>query len=219
MDKVYLLEDDESICELVKCSLDMQSISCEVFTTVKDFNAALENEIPDVVLLDIMLADGNGLDVLQRLKARFPSVAVIMLSALGKEIDKVKGLNAGADDYISKPFGVLELTARVNAALRRTRKSSVLRAGGLEMNCENMTASFRGEVLPLSNREFQLLKYFLLNEGRVLPRETILTDVWGYDYGETRTLDNYVARLRKMGLNFETVFGVGYKFIADTKRG
>lgn len=213
--KVYLLEDDESICELVKCTLDMNSISCETFTTVKAFNAAVDASLPDVVLLDVMLADGNGLEVLQRLKARFPALCVIMLSALGKETDKVKGLNAGADDYIAKPFGVLELIARVNAALRRIHKTNLLRLGQLVLNTENMAVYYRGKELDLSNKEYQLLRYFMLNEGKVLPRETILSDVWGYDGGETRTLDNHVARLRKLGLNFETVFGVGYKFIAD----
>lgn len=213
--QVYLLEDDESICELVKCTLDMNSISCETFLTVKAFNAAIEEALPDVVLLDVMLSDGNGIEVLQRLKARYPALCVIMLSALGKETDKVKGLNAGADDYISKPFGVLELIARVNAALRRINKSGVLRTGQLVLNTEHMSVTYKGEELDLSNKEFQLLKYFMQNEGKVLPRETILSDVWGYDGGETRTLDNHIARLRKAGLNFETVFGVGYKFIAD----
>ena len=138
-----------------------------------------------------------------------------MLSALGKETDKVKGLNAGADDYIAKPFGVLELVARVNAALRRSRKTGSVQKGSLILNTDTMTVTFRGKPLDLSNKEYQLLRYFMLHEGKVLSRESILSDVWGYDGGETRTLDNYVARLRKMGLNFETVFGVGYKFIAD----
>ena len=214
-EQVYLLEDDESICDLVQCTLDMHSISCRTFTTVKAFSAAIEENLPDVVLLDVMLSDGNGLEVLERLKARFPALCVIMLSALGKETDKVKGLNAGADDYISKPFGVLELIARVNAALRRIHKTNLLSLGQLVMNTENMAVYYRGKELDLSNKEYQLLKYFMLNEGKVLSREAILTDVWGYDGGETRTLDNHIARLRKLGLNFETVFGVGYKFIAD----
>ena len=213
MDQIYLLEDDESICELVQCTLDMQNIPCKTFTTVKAFAAAMEEAVPDVVLLDIMLGDGNGLDVLQSVKTRYPQVSVIMLSALGKETDKVKGLNAGADDYISKPFGVLELVARVRAALRRSHKSGSLQKGSLVINMETMTVTFRGKELDLSNKEYQLLRYFMLNEGKVLPRENILSDVWGYDGGETRTLDNYVAKLRKMGLNFETVFGVGYKFV------
>ena len=214
-EQVYLLEDDESICELVQCTLDMHSISCRTFTTVKAFSAAIEEHLPDVVLLDVMLSYGNGLEVLERLKGRFPDLCVIMLSALGKETDKVKGLNAGADDYIAKPFGVLELIARVNAALRRIHKTNLLRLGQLVLNTENMAVYYRGKELDLSNKEYQLLRYFMLNEGKVLPRETILSDVWGYDGGETRTLDNHVARLRKLGLNFETVFGVGYKFIAD----
>ena len=215
MDQIYLLEDDESICELVQCTLDMQNIPCKTFTTVKAFAAAMEEAVPDVILLDIMLGDGNGLDVLQSVKTRYPQVSVIMLSALGKETDKVRGLNAGADDYISKPFGVLELVARVRAALRRSHKSGSLQKGSLVINMETMTVTFRGKELDLSNKEYQLLRYFMLNEGKVLPRENILSDVWGYDGGETRTLDNYVAKLRKMGLNFETVFGVGYKFIAE----
>ena len=214
-EQVYLLEDDESICDLVQCTLDMHSISCRTFQTVKAFSAAIEEHVPDVVLLDIMLSDGNGLEVLERLKARFPALSVIMLSALGKETDKVKGLNAGADDYIAKPFGVLELIARVNAALRRVRKSTRLCCGSVTMDTEHMTVTYRGKPLELSNKEYQLLRYFMINEGKVLARETILGDVWGYDGGETRTLDNHVARLRKLGLNFETVFGVGYKFIAD----
>ncbi len=214
-EQVYLLEDDESICDLVQCTLDMHSISCRTFQTVKAFSAAIEEHVPDVVLLDIMLSDGNGLEVLERLKARFPALCVIVLSALGKETDKVKGLNAGADDYIAKPFGVLELIARVNAALRRVRKSARLCCGSVTMDTEHMTVTYRGKPLELSNKEYQLLRYFMINEGKVLARETILGDVWGYDGGETRTLDNHVARLRKLGLNFETVFGVGYKFIAD----
>lgn len=214
-EQVYLLEDDESICDLVQCTLDMHSISCRTFTTVKAFSAAVEEHLPDVVLLDIMLADGNGLEVLERLKARFPSLCVIMLSALGKETDKVKGLNAGADDYITKPFGVLELIARVNAALRRIHKTSQLRLGSIVLNNEDMSVIYHGKQLELSNKEYQLLRYFMVNEGKVLPRETILSDVWGYDGGETRTLDNHVMRLRKMGLNIITLHGVGYKFIAD----
>ncbi|MGN1078483.1 MAG: response regulator transcription factor [Candidatus Gallimonas sp.] len=213
--KVYLLEDDSSICELVKCTLDMNSIECEYFQTVKEFYAAMERETPDVVLLDIMLSDGDGLEALKRVKSRYSGVSAIMISALSKETDIVKGLNLGADDYIPKPFGVLELTARVNAALRRARKETVLKAGKIEMNVENMTVRVDGKELSLSNKEFQLLKYCMQHEGKVMTREALLTDVWGYDYGETRTLDNHIARLRKLGLNFETVFGVGYKFIAE----
>ena len=212
---VYLLEDDQSICELVRCTLDLSDITCRCFSTVKEFTQAMARMLPDVVLLDVMLPDGDGIEVLKRIKTGNPEVCVIMLSALGKETDKVRGLNAGADDYIVKPFGVLELTARVNAALRRVQKSSILRVGRYEMNVEKMRVTRDGQELSLNNKEFQLLRYFLQNEGKVLTREELLMGVWGYEYGETRTLDNHIARLRKLGLNFETVFGVGYKFIAE----
>ena len=165
--KVFLLEDDKSICELVKCTLDLSSISCEYFTTVKEFREAMERETPDVVLLDIMLTDGDGVEVLKEVKTHHPEVSAIMLSALSKETDKVRGLNAGADDYIAKPFGVLELVARVNAALRRTAKSSVLKVGELEMNFDNMTVVYRGKPLTLNNKEFQLLKFCAANERGV----------------------------------------------------
>ena len=216
MDQIYLLEDDESICELVQCTLDMQNIPCKTFTTVKAFAAAMEEAVPDVVLLDIMLGDGNGLDVLQSVKMRYPQVSVIMLSALGKETDKVKGLNAGADDYISKPFGVLELVARVRAALRRSHKSGSLQKGSLVINMETMTVTFRGKELDLSNKEYQLLRYFMLNEGKVLPRENILSDVWGYDFfGDDRTVDTHIKMLRaSLGPyrdKIVTLRGLGYK--------
>ena len=110
---------------------------------------------------------------------------------------------------------MLELVARVNAALRRNKRADCLQKGSIAVNPDTMTVTYRGKVLDLSNKEYQLLRYFLVNDGKVLTRENILSDVWGYDGGETRTLDNYVARLRKLGLNIETVFGVGYKFLSD----
>ena len=165
-----------------------------------------------MALLDIMLPDGSGLDVLQFLKKRYPEVACIMLSALTKEEDKVNGLNLGADDYVSKPFSVLELTARVNAQLRRKQRQSIIASGDITLNTDTMTAELRGEALPLNKKEYVLLKYFVENAGKVLTREKLLTAVWGYEDGETRTLDNHVARLRKLGVKIETVFGVGYKF-------
>jgi len=211
--KVYLLEDDASITELVKCSLELSGIDIVCFDTVTQFMANLAVEAPSVALLDIMLPDGNGLDVLKKIKQFHPSVICIMLSALGQEIDKVKGLNGGADDYIAKPFGVLELTARVNAALRRAKFEKVLVKDGLRLNEEDMTVTLDGDALDLNNKEFHLLKFLMSNEGKVVTREAILTAVWGYEEGETRTVDNHIARLRKLGIpHIETVFGVGYKF-------
>ena len=193
--KVYLLEDDKSISELVKCALEMSGIGVECYGTVAEFTAAAEKDPPSVALLDIMLPDGSGLDVLARLKQKHPAIGVIMLSALGQETDKVRGLNLGADDYVSKPF------------------ASLVR-GNLSLDEETMTATLRGVKLELNNKEFNLLKYLMQKEGKALTRENILNAVWGYDEGETRTVDNHVARLRKLGIDYiETVFGVGYKFV------
>ncbi len=209
--KVFILEDDLSICGLVKVALEMNGLEFGSYSTLKSFIAALQDEQPDVALLDIMLPDGSGLDALKYIKEKYPAVSCIMLSALSKEEDKVNGLNMGADDYIAKPFSVLELTARVNARLRGKQKQPVLTVGNVTLNTENMTCEINGVATALNRKEYELLKYFMENAGKVLSREKLLTTVWGYDTGETRTLDNHVARLRKLGVNIETVFGVGYR--------
>lgn len=209
---VYLLEDDLDIADVVECALGIAKINIKCFNTIKDFKDAIKNETPSVALLDIMLPDGNGLDVLKYIKEKYCNVFCIMLSALGQEIDKVKGLNYGADDYISKPFGTMELTARVNACLRRVEEK-VLDVSGLMINLETREVFLDNVLLDLNNKEFQLLEYFMENPNIVLSRERLLEAVWGYDDGETRTIDNHILRLRKLGISqIDTVFGVGYKF-------
>lgn len=209
--KVYILEDDTSICGLIKVALEMNGLEFKAFSTLKSFIDALQAEQPDVALLDIMLPDGSGLDALRFIKDKFPAVSCIMLSALSKEEDKVNGLNMGADDYVAKPFSVLELTARVNARLRGKGQQTVLTVGNVTLNTETFACEIDGNAVALNRKEFELLKYFMINHGKVLSREKLLIEVWGYDTGETRTLDNHVARLRKLGVKIETVFGVGYK--------
>lgn len=210
---VYLLEDDDDICDLVQCTLQMGGIECRTFGTVKAFEDAVADTLPSVAVLDIMLPDGNGLEVLVRLKKRHPEVYCIMLSALGKESDKVTGLNLGADDYIAKPFGILEFSAKIAAVFRRLKKKpAVLTVGDIVMDCEKMTVTIAGKDVTLSGKEFKLLQYSLENPDKVLTRDELLSNVWGYEGGETRTIDNYVSHLRKLGFNYETVFGVGYKF-------
>lgn len=213
MDKLlYLLEDDDGICDLVKCTLQLNDVDCRTFGTVKDFKEAVLRKTPRIAVLDIMLGDGNGLDVLTWLKARNPDTYCIMLSALGKETDKVNGLNLGADDYIAKPFGILEFSAKIAAVFRRmNKKQPVLEAGGIKMDLDRMTVTLDGKDLNLSGKEFKLLQYSLENPGKVLTRDELLTNVWGYEGGETRTIDNYVSHLRKLGIRYETVFGIGYK--------
>lgn len=210
---VYLLEDDDDICDLVQCTLQMGGIECRTFGTVKAFEDAVADTLPSIAVLDIMLPDGNGLEVLARLKKRHPEVYCIMLSALGKESDKVTGLNLGADDYIAKPFGILEFSAKIAAVFRRLKKKpTVLTVGDIVMDCEKMTVTIAGKDVTLSGKEFKLLQYSLENPDKVLTRDELLSNVWGYEGGETRTIDNYVSHLRKLGFNYETVFGVGYKF-------
>ena len=210
---VYLLEDDDSICDLVKCTLQLNDISCATFGSVRAFRDAVTEKPPRIAVLDIMLPDGNGLDVLTWLKSKHTDVYCIMLSALGKESDKVKGLNLGADDYIAKPFGILEFSAKIAAVFRRMKKKpTVFEVGNVFMDCEKMLVTLDGREINLSGKEFKLLQYSLENPDKVLTRDELLSNVWGYEGGETRTIDNYVSHLRKLGFNYETVFGVGYKF-------
>ena len=210
---VYLLEDDDSICDLVKCTLQLNDISCATFGSVRAFRDAVTGKPPRIAVLDIMLPDGNGLDVLTWLKSKHTDVYCIMLSALGKESDKVNGLNLGADDYIAKPFGILEFSAKIAAVFRRMKKKpTVFEVGNVFMDCEKMLVTLDGREINLSGKEFKLLQYSLENPDKVLTRDELLSNVWGYEGGETRTIDNYVSHLRKLGFNYETVFGVGYKF-------
>lgn len=209
--KVFILEDDGGICGLVKVALEMNGLECKAFSGVKSFKDALAAEQPDVALLDIMLPDGSGLDALGFVKEKYPDVSCIMLSALSKEEDKVNGLNSGADDYIAKPFSVLELVARVNARLRNRRNDAVLSVSGVTLNTETFVCTVGEKEVSLNRKEYELLRCLMLNAGKVLSREKLLSEVWGYDGGETRTLDNHVARLRKLGIKIETVFGIGYK--------
>lgn len=215
MEKIlYLLEDDKSICDLVTYSLELAEIEVSCFNTIDSFNEAVAKRQPKVVLLDIMLPDGNGYDVLAEIKKTYPQIICIMLSAMSRENDKVKGFNIGADDYITKPFGVLELTARVNAAFRRLGSADEITAQNVTINERTMSVIIDGRPATLSNMEFKLLAYLIKHAGAVISRDKLLTAVWGYDEGETRTVDIHIARLRKLGIKgIETVFGAGYKFL------
>ncbi len=222
MPLIYIVEDDEDIRELSIYALRGAGFECEGFESAADFQAALSEKRPDLALLDIMLPGEDGLSVLRKLRAgsRFSSLPVIMLTAKGSEADKVKGLNLGADDYVSKPFGVTELTARINAVLRRAgaapREEEGLSFRDLELNEERREVKVEGEPVQLTYREFELLRYLLLNCGIVLSRNKLMDSVWGYDYaGESRTVDMHIKSLRqKLGMAgdyIKTVRNVGYK--------
>ena len=212
---VYILEDDLSICGLIKVALEMNGLDFKGFATVKSFLDGVAESVPDVCLIDIMLPDGSGLDALRAVKAKHPKVSVIMLSALGKEEDKVNALNLGADDYIEKPFGIMELVARVNARLRRTSpKNEGASYKDIVVDDTAHTITVAGIELTLTLKQYELLRVFVKNAGKAFTRDELLDEVWGENYGETRTLDIFVSDLRKKlsgsAAEIVTVRGVGY---------
>ena len=216
---IYLLEDDDSIRDLVIYTLNSQGMEACGFALPSAFWAAVEERTPDLALLDIMLPEEDGISVLKKLRAdaRTLRLPVIMLTARGTEYDKVIGLDAGADDYVAKPFGMMELLSRIRALLRRTqREPDVYRCGGLTVDPGSHTVTAEGETVTLTQKEFELLFLLLKNRGQVISRERLIGEVWGYSFaGESRTVDVHVRTLRqKLGAAggcIETVRGYGYK--------
>ena len=219
---IYLVEDDDSIRELVLYTLHTTGFEAEGFRNAADFWQALEKELPQLVLLDIMLPDEDGLHILKRLRAgaETADLPVMMLTAKSSEYDRVVGLDSGADDYMPKPFGMMELVSRVRALLRRAAKPAaedkLFTAGSLAVDVKRRAVTVDGEPVILTYKEFELLCYLLENRGVVLSRDQILTKIWDYNYsGETRTVDVHIRTLRaKLGDAaglIETVRGVGYK--------
>jgi len=223
MQLIYCVEDEAGIRDLVVYALKANGYQAEGFDSAEPFYAALKQQQPDLVLLDIMLpGQEDGMEILHRLKAneRTNSLPVIMLTARSDEYDKVMALNHGADDYVQKPFGVMELIARVGAVLRRSveRKPQLAayRIGALTLCPATHTVTIGEEKVNLSNKEFQLLEHLMKNRGIVQTRDKLMSSVWGFDYeGETRTVDVHIRFLRqKLGDCadlIETVRGVGYK--------
>lgn len=215
---IFAVDDETGIRELYQCALDAAGFRVRCFEGAESLCAALREEMPDLLLLDVMLEGEDGYEILTRLRAdtRTASLPVIMVSAKGEEVSKVKGLNLGADDYLAKPFGVMELVARIRAGLRRaTPARPVLTYADIVLDDTRHEVKVAGAPATLTRKEYELLKLLLRHAGQVVPREEILTAVWGADYiGETRTLDIHMATLRKhlAGSRAEitTVRGVGY---------
>ncbi len=214
---IYAVDDEESICELYSVALNSAGFDCSCFSCGDDLFAAVKSRKPDLVLLDIMLAGIDGFSILQKLKADASTcdIPVIMVSAKGEEISKVKGLDLGANDYIAKPFGVLELVARINANLRKTVQSTVYTYADIRIDESKHEAVAANNVLTLTLKEYELLKLLVENAPNVVSRERILNAVWGENYlGETRTLDIHIANLRKSmsmsAAKIITVRGVGF---------
>ena len=218
---IYLVEDDDSIRELVLYTLHTTGFEAEGFRNAADFWQALEKELPQLVLLDIMLPDEDGLHILKRLRAgaETADLPVMMLTAKSSEYDRVVGLDSGADDYLPKPFGMMELIARVKALLRRTERKDpqpehTIR--GLYVCPAKHIVTVDGEPVSLTLKEFEMLCVFLENRNVVLTRDQLLNKVWGYAFdGESRTVDVHIRSLRqKLGEYadvIETVRGIGYK--------
>lgn len=222
---IYLVEDDSNIREFVLYALSGQGMEAQGFERPSQFFAALERQLPELVLLDLMLPEEDGLSVLKKLR-RSPStrdVPVIILSAKDTEFDKVLGLDAGADDYLPKPFGMLELFSRIRAVLRRSRHESApaeYHVGRLQVYPARRQVLVDGAEVALTPKEFEILCLLLAHPGLVLSRGQIQDQVWGMEYlGETRTVDVHIRTLRQKlgpcGEMIETVRGVGYRFSAS----
>ncbi len=225
MARILIVEDEPNMVAGLRDNFEYEGY--EVITA-PDGVAGLEralNEAPDLVILDVMMPRMSGLDVCKQLKAKRPSVPIIMLTARGQEVDKVVGLELGADDYVTKPFSIRELLARVKAVLRRAqhvpKEQERYSFGDVEVNVRSCQVSRMGKALDFSSKEFDLLKYFLCHRGETLSRDRLLEEVWGYDrFPTTRTVDAHIVRLRqKVEPKPEeprfilTVHGTGYKFV------
>ena len=213
---IYLVEDDNSIRELVAYTFNTAGLEAEGFDRPSLFWEALEKRKPDLVLLDIMLPEEDGIQILQKLRQRKDTkkLPVIMLTAKGSEYDKVMGLESGADDYVSKPFGMMELLARVKALLRRTEDLRPAQESRYVIG--DLTVNRKREAVTLTKKEFDMLCYLLENKGMVLTRDQLLNQIWGYDFdGENRTVDVHIRTLRQKlgdcGTYIETIRGIGYK--------
>lgn len=220
---IYYVEDDTSIRELVLYALKTAEFQVMGFENAASFYKRMKEQQPDLILLDIMLPDEDGVSILKKLKSRpdTENIPVIMMTAKSSEYDKVLGLDSGADDYITKPFGVMELISRVKAVIRRNDRSKgsageVLKIGELVLDEQKHEVYARGQEVSLTFKEFELLSYLMKNRGLVLSRDKILNTIWNYEYeGESRTVDVHIGSLRQKlgtcGDFIKTIRGIGYK--------
>lgn len=218
---IFCVEDDQAVRDLMIYTLNSAGFEAKGFEDGSSFFEELKSTVPRLVMLDIMLPGEDGLSILKRLRsnAATENVPVIMTTAKGTEFDKVVGLDSGADDYLAKPFGMMEMISRVKAVLRRTaprNSDNILKAGRLLLNTGEHTVSVDRERVQLTLKEYELLKKFMENLGRVFSRDQLLQSIWGTDFiGETRTVDVHIGTLRtklgKCGDYIETVRGVGYR--------
>lgn len=223
MAKILIVEDDEGICDFVDLELRHEGFETVIAKTGREGIEKFESENPDMILLDVMLPEINGLEVLRRIRKN-SNVPVILETARGETLDKINGLNSGADDYIAKPFDIEELLARMNAVLRRVQPTNEglkqLKNREIELNLESMSVLVKGETLNLSKTEFMMLKFFMENTGKVLSRDAIIDAIWGKDHFiDVNTIDVYVGYLRSKidqpckTEYIKTVRGAGYMMV------
>ncbi len=224
MQRIYCVEDDEDIRELVSYALKSSGFEVSEFATAADFRSAMEISMPDLVLLDIMLPDQDGIEILRGLREHSvtKNMPVILLTAKSTESDKIRGFDMGADDYVTKPFSVLELISRIKAVLKRSGVNGVTDAAisheGIRVDENSRIAYVDNAPITLTYKEFELLSELMKHRGSVIPREKLLNKIWGYHFeGESRTLDVHIGSLRRKlgekGSHIETIRNVGYKFI------
>lgn len=223
---IFFLEDDDNIRKLVCYALNKEGYDIEGFDKPSLFWKRIDDELPQLVLLDIMLPEEDGLSVLQKLQSnkKYNSIPVIMITAKNSEFDTATGLDLGADDYIAKPFGMVEFVSRVRAVLRRyektNNKNNVYEKGVLYADFEKHIIKVSDESIELSYKEYMLLSVLLNADGRVVSRDELLQKVWGEYYEESRTLDVHIRKLRvklkEAGSYIKTVKNIGYQFIGDT---
>lgn len=221
MVQIYCVEDDKNIRELLVYALNNNGFEAKGFVDAKELFTEIEETVPSLILLDIMLPGINGLDILKSLRSEYRTkdIPIIMITAKSSEYDKVVGLDLGADDYIVKPFGIMEIISRVNALLRRANRDAtrnILKFKGIDLDYKKRIVKVEDESITLTYKEFELLYYLLENKNIVLSRDVILNEIWGYSYeGETRTVDVHIRSLRhklgKCGKFIQTIRNVGYK--------
>lgn len=220
---IYLLEDDENIRKLVCYALTKEGYETKGYETPTLFYKAMNENLPELIMLDIMLPEEDGLSVLKRLRSDNATalIPIMMLTAKGSEFDKVTGLDSGADDYVTKPFGMTELISRVRALLRRTARNSdgIYKCGAVTLDDKRHTVTVSGKEEELSFKEYSLLLKLLAAKGAAVTREELLDSVWGQGYGESRTLDVHIRKLRQKlagaGDIIKTVKNVGYRIGGD----
>lgn len=218
---IFILEDDENILNLTLYALNTANLKAQGFLTPSDFFAALKKTTPNLIILDRMLPEMDGIEILQRLRKepKTRTLPIIMLTALSSEMDKITGLDLGADDYLAKPFSALELIARIKALLRRVGGENELKFKEISYSKTQRVVKIEGKIVPLRLKEFELLGLFLGNLDRCFSRDELLEIIWGYSVSNTRTIDISIntlrAKLGKYATHIKTIVGVGYQFSSE----